>query len=156
MKKEVWSGSNNQRYGSGDPDPHQNVTDPQHCLKVKKMLCCVSGSGLDQIPLGQWARIWLWKVENSNEEIHLLMCSLWMAGVICTDSFVLLDVPLNTGKLDPLEEVHMLQAFWATCTRSSLCETQSVPLYFLMSLQHRQTWPSWRGAYVASILSYMC
>jgi hypothetical protein len=27
------SGSISQRYGSEDPDPHQNVTDPQHCLK---------------------------------------------------------------------------------------------------------------------------
>jgi len=26
----VWYGS--QRYGSGYPDPHQNVTDPQHWL----------------------------------------------------------------------------------------------------------------------------
>jgi len=39
MKKGVGSGvgagsgseSISQRYGSGDPDPHQNVTDPQHC-----------------------------------------------------------------------------------------------------------------------------
>ncbi len=30
MKKEVGSGSISQRYGSGYPDPHQNVTDPQH------------------------------------------------------------------------------------------------------------------------------
>jgi hypothetical protein len=36
MKKEVGSGvgsgsgSISQRYGSGDPDPHQDVTDPQH------------------------------------------------------------------------------------------------------------------------------
>ncbi len=28
----VGSGSIRQRYRSGDPDPHQNVTDPQHCL----------------------------------------------------------------------------------------------------------------------------
>jgi hypothetical protein len=28
------SGSISQRYGSGDPDPHQNVTDPQHCFIV--------------------------------------------------------------------------------------------------------------------------
>ncbi len=28
------SGSISQRYGSGDPDPHQNGTDPQHWLKV--------------------------------------------------------------------------------------------------------------------------
>jgi hypothetical protein len=28
------SGSISQRYGSGDPDPHQNDTDPQHWLKV--------------------------------------------------------------------------------------------------------------------------
>jgi hypothetical protein len=26
------SGSINQRYRSVDPDPHQHVTDPQHCL----------------------------------------------------------------------------------------------------------------------------
>ncbi len=28
----VGSGSISQRYGSADPDPQQNVTDPQHCL----------------------------------------------------------------------------------------------------------------------------
>jgi hypothetical protein len=27
------SGSISQRYGSEDPDPHQNVTDPQHWLE---------------------------------------------------------------------------------------------------------------------------
>jgi hypothetical protein len=31
------SGSVSQWYGSADPDPYQNVTDPQHCLKVRKM-----------------------------------------------------------------------------------------------------------------------
>ena len=30
----VGSGSIIQRYGSGDPDPHQNVMDPRHCLKL--------------------------------------------------------------------------------------------------------------------------
>jgi hypothetical protein len=30
LKKGVGSGSISQRYGSADPDPHQNVTDPQH------------------------------------------------------------------------------------------------------------------------------
>jgi hypothetical protein len=29
LKKGVGSGSVSQRYGSADPDPHQNVTDPQ-------------------------------------------------------------------------------------------------------------------------------
>jgi hypothetical protein len=28
------SGSIIQRHGSADPDPHQNVMDPQHCLEV--------------------------------------------------------------------------------------------------------------------------
>jgi hypothetical protein len=28
------SGSICQRHGSVDPDPHQNVMDPQHCFKV--------------------------------------------------------------------------------------------------------------------------
>ncbi len=34
LKKGVGSGSISQRYGSGDPDPHQTVTDPQHWLAV--------------------------------------------------------------------------------------------------------------------------
>jgi hypothetical protein len=28
------SGTVRQRYGSEDPDPYQNVTDPQHCWKL--------------------------------------------------------------------------------------------------------------------------
>jgi hypothetical protein len=34
LKKGVGSGSGSisQRYGFGDPDLHQNVTDPQHCF----------------------------------------------------------------------------------------------------------------------------
>jgi hypothetical protein len=31
LKNGVGSGSISQRYGSGDPDPHQNVSDTQHC-----------------------------------------------------------------------------------------------------------------------------
>jgi hypothetical protein len=34
LKKGVGSGSISQRYGSGDPDPHQNVTDPQPLLSM--------------------------------------------------------------------------------------------------------------------------
>jgi hypothetical protein len=30
------SGSIGQRHGSTNPDPYQNVTDPQHCLKKNK------------------------------------------------------------------------------------------------------------------------
>jgi hypothetical protein len=29
------SGSVSQRYGAADPDPYQNVTDPQHCVEIK-------------------------------------------------------------------------------------------------------------------------
>ena len=39
LKNGVGSGSISQRYGSGDPDPHQNVTDPhqwsQYCMTSK-------------------------------------------------------------------------------------------------------------------------
>jgi hypothetical protein len=41
-KKGVGSGSGSgsgticQRYGSGDPDPHRNITDLQHCFKREK------------------------------------------------------------------------------------------------------------------------
>jgi hypothetical protein len=30
------SGSISQRHGSADPDPHQNVIDPEHCFKVAR------------------------------------------------------------------------------------------------------------------------
>jgi hypothetical protein len=32
------SESISQRYGSGNPDPHQNVMDPQHCMTPKHLL----------------------------------------------------------------------------------------------------------------------
>ncbi len=31
LRSWIPAGSISQRYGSGDPDPYQNVTDPQHC-----------------------------------------------------------------------------------------------------------------------------
>jgi hypothetical protein len=34
LKKGIGSGSIIQRYGSADPDPHQNVTNPQHCSNL--------------------------------------------------------------------------------------------------------------------------
>jgi hypothetical protein len=37
------SGSISQRHGSPDPDPHQNVMDPQHWLAESQYpRCCVS------------------------------------------------------------------------------------------------------------------
>jgi hypothetical protein len=38
------SGSISQRHGSADPDPHQNVMDPQHCIKLKMKLYCFLGN----------------------------------------------------------------------------------------------------------------
>jgi hypothetical protein len=35
MTKIAGSGSICQRHGSADPDPHQNVMDPEHCQKPK-------------------------------------------------------------------------------------------------------------------------
>ncbi len=32
------SGSISQRQGSSDPDPHQNVMDPEHCSKLYRVL----------------------------------------------------------------------------------------------------------------------
>ncbi len=50
LKKGVGSGSISQRYGSGDPDPHQNVTDPQRCLEVRNILIIDKGSVVDTDP----------------------------------------------------------------------------------------------------------
>jgi len=35
MVKRAGTGSVGQKYGSEDPDPYQNVTDPEHCFKLK-------------------------------------------------------------------------------------------------------------------------
>ncbi len=42
------SGSISQRYGSGEPDPHQNVTDPQHC-SGHKAITAVTETGLSSV-----------------------------------------------------------------------------------------------------------
>ncbi len=36
MTKLAGSESISQRHGSADPDPHQNIMDPQHCLQEKQ------------------------------------------------------------------------------------------------------------------------
>jgi hypothetical protein len=45
------SGSISQKYGSGDPDPHQNVTDPQHCCIFTESFddphCFIADPGLE-------------------------------------------------------------------------------------------------------------
>ncbi len=59
------SGSISQRYGSGDPDPHQNVPDPQHWLKILKIRNTDRNADLDVFPKGLDA---VYKVLN-----HLLV-----------------------------------------------------------------------------------
>jgi hypothetical protein len=39
------SGSISQRHGSADPDPLQNVMDPQHCLLLTKCDVCILRAG---------------------------------------------------------------------------------------------------------------
>jgi hypothetical protein len=43
------SGSISQRHGSADPDPYQNVMDPQHCLESHLLPCAVVCSGLSTV-----------------------------------------------------------------------------------------------------------
>jgi hypothetical protein len=45
MKKGVGSGSISQRYVSGDPDPHKNVTDPQNCGVHAQFVYIPGGGG---------------------------------------------------------------------------------------------------------------
>jgi hypothetical protein len=47
------SGSISQRLGSADPDPHQNVIDPEHCLKAVLWILIRIRIGLDLDPGGQ-------------------------------------------------------------------------------------------------------
>ncbi len=52
------SGSNNQRHGSADPDPHQNVMDPEHCFYVPSLSCL-----LISCPSPKY---WLWLLIETN------------------------------------------------------------------------------------------
>ncbi len=47
------SGSISQMHGSADPDPHQNVMDPQHCLKVV-LLCFLKYEECHCSSIGRW------------------------------------------------------------------------------------------------------
>jgi hypothetical protein len=42
------SGSISQRHGSTDPDPHQNVMDPQHCFPGKRFAVIMAAN--DSVP----------------------------------------------------------------------------------------------------------
>jgi hypothetical protein len=45
MMKIEGSGSISQKHGSADPDPHQNVMDPQHCTaEIFEYPTCAGGS----------------------------------------------------------------------------------------------------------------
>jgi hypothetical protein len=46
MTKIAGSGSISQRHGSADPDPHQNVMDPEYCKKHSPKLIGTTSSGL--------------------------------------------------------------------------------------------------------------
>jgi hypothetical protein len=64
LKKIAWSGAGSfsQRYGSADPDPHQNVTDPQHCFLPKIFLLSshIFGLGI------RYPRSWIRKTGSTD------------------------------------------------------------------------------------------
>jgi hypothetical protein len=66
-----WSGSISQRYGSGDPDPNQNVTDPQHWLKGYRYLNWLSLNWEG----GIWSLFSDKTTANSNDDIPLFSLS---------------------------------------------------------------------------------
>ncbi len=72
MKKIAGSGSISQRHGSPDPDPHQNVMDPEHCAKEEqtrfKYLLYFSFSFLENSAL---LAVWFWQVGGGEVLIHL-------------------------------------------------------------------------------------
>jgi hypothetical protein len=48
------SGSISQKHGSADPDPHQNVMDPEHCFRCFKALIKASLLSSCLIEFGSW------------------------------------------------------------------------------------------------------
>jgi hypothetical protein len=52
-RSEAGSGSVNQRYGSVDPDPYRNVTDPEHCQNERVM----TENGISYSPLKNINRV---------------------------------------------------------------------------------------------------
>jgi hypothetical protein len=86
------SGSIIQRYGSGDPDPHQNVTDPQHCCTMCTTVPLVFPAGVDSLiepSMSSYMKmhtVWVWailKITISWESILsvVLYRMLWNASM---------------------------------------------------------------------------
>jgi hypothetical protein len=68
LKKGVESGSIIHWYGSGDPDPHQNVTDPQHCCTMCTTIPLVFPAGVDSLiepSMSSYMKmhaVWVWAI----------------------------------------------------------------------------------------------
>ncbi len=100
MKKEVGSGvgsgSISQRYGSWDPDPHQNVTDPQHCLNPG------------------WVQVTLGVLSGRTHSVYTGVKLIYLhAG------------QQSTSKFSQVTEVCTIQQFIVHCTYNLLCATNT-------------------------------
>jgi hypothetical protein len=81
LQKGVGSGSISQRHGTADPDPHQNVTDPQHWKKgdllhllsfmIHSYSLCLYG--------------WLWIQKTNMSYFHqTIFMQPWHSAICCT------------------------------------------------------------------------
>ncbi len=75
LTKIVGSGSGcvSQRYGSADPDPYQNVTDPQHWVLFFILLCCKWGT-INKSNLGTFR----WALTCSNFQPSDMVETIWV------------------------------------------------------------------------------
>ncbi len=70
------SGSISQRYGSGDPDPHQNATDPQHCFIVTESFADPHCFSADPGPEGC-------DTLQRRREMHAFLSCFHGASIVC-------------------------------------------------------------------------
>jgi hypothetical protein len=106
------TGSISQRHGSADPDPHQNVMDPEHCLQA-----IFSFLDLDRIhmrnadPQTQIIRInprigvFNRAVKHHFKKCYILECSL-APGKPATDPWAILYFSSSTGSMPYIGPIH--------------------------------------------------
>jgi hypothetical protein len=72
----VGSGSISQRYGFENPDPHQNVTDPQHCCIVTESFADPHCLSADPGPEGC-------DTVQKRREMHVFLSCLHGTSIVC-------------------------------------------------------------------------
>ncbi len=118
MRKIEGSGSISQRHGSADPDPHQNVMDPQHCYQDDADLATRAIPELikllndeDQVVVSQ-AAMMVHQLSKKEASRHAIMNSPQMVAALVRAISNTNDLESTKGAVGTLHNLSMHRQGW--------------------------------------------